>query len=142
MAFSYPARASVVALISLALAGCTTTQTEFANNPKAVDKVSLCRTYLQSQDPVFQQQIVAELDKRSVKAWDCPALVQQQNQVATAIVAVALIGGAVAYCSNHHCGGSSYQAYQGNCRYNWQRDAAGNRCGDRSAAARPGGWGP
>lgn len=133
-------RGRFAALMTLALAGCTTTQTEFAKNPKALDKVSLCRTYLQSQDPVFQQQIVAELEKRSVEAWDCPALVQQQDQVATAIVAVALIGGAVAYCSNHHCGGSSYQAYPGNCRYNWQRDAAGNRCGDRSAAARPGGY--
>ncbi len=95
---------------------------------------------MQSSDPVFQQQIVAELGKRGVNAWDCPALIQQQNQVATAIVAVALIGGAVAYCSKHYCGGgSSYQAYPGNCQYNWQRDAAGNRCGYRSATARPGG---
>lgn len=140
MASYYSARAGVAALLTLALAGCTTTQAEFAKDPKAVDQVSLCRTYLESPDPVFQQQIVAELAKRGVSAWDCPALVQQQNQVATAIVAVALIGGAVAYCSNHHCGGSSYQSYPGNCRYGWQRDAAGNRCGDRSAAARPGGW--
>jgi hypothetical protein len=133
-------RGGLAALMTLALASCTTTQTEFAKNPKEVDKVSLCRTYLQSNDPQFQQQLVAELATRGVSAWDCPGLVQQQNQIATAVVAVALVGGAVAYCSKHHCGGSSYRSYPGNCQYDWQRDAAGNRCGGRSAAARPGGW--
>ena len=134
-------RGSIAALMTLVLASCTTTQTEFAKNPKAVDKVSICRTYLQSNDPLFQQQLVSELGNRGVNAWDCPGLVQQQNQIATAVVAVALVGGAVAYCSKHYCGGgSSYRPYPGNCQYDWQRDAAGNRCGKRSAAARPGGW--
>ncbi len=142
MKMMHTVRGVVAALFTLALTSCTTSQADFAKNPKAVDQVSLCRTYLKSQDPVFQQQIMTELAQRGVQAWDCPALVkQQENQVATAIVAVALIGGAVAYCSKHYCGGgSSYQTYTGNCQYNWQRDAAGNRCGNRSAAARPGGW--
>ena len=134
------ARGGIAAALALSLTSCTTTQTEFAKNPKSVDKVSLCRTYLQNPDPVFQQQIVVELSKRSVNAWDCPGLVQQQNQIAAAVVAVAIVGGAAAYCSNHYCGSSAYRPYPGNCRYNRQRDAAGNRCGDRSAAARPGGW--
>lgn len=133
----------LVAFIAAAISGCTTTQSEFAKNPKAVPKVNLCRTYLENRDPVFQQQILAELGRRGVKPWDCPAMVQQQNQAAAALVAVAVIGGAAAYCANHSCGGGYYRpppTYPGNCRYDWQYDAAGNRCGGRSAASRPGGW--
>lgn len=84
-----------------------------------------------------------ELSRRSVQAYDCPEIVQKQDAAATAIVAVALIGTAVAVCANNNCGGAyapPSRGYRGNCQYNWQYDAAGNRCGNRSATARPGGY--
>lgn len=138
------ARLGAVALMSLVLASCTTTQAQFEKNPKGVPKVNLCRTYLESTNPVFQQQILAELSRRGISPYDCPTMVQQQNQAAAALVAVAVVGGTVAYCANHNCGGGSYYrpppTYPGNCQYNYQRAADGSRCGNRSAEARPGGW--
>lgn len=130
------------ALLSLAIVGCTTTPEQMAKNPKSVPKVNLCRSYLQSQNPVFQQQILQELQRRGINAWDCPAMVQKQNQAAAALVAVAVVGGAVAYCANNNCGGggSYYNSYHGNCQYPWQYDSLGRRCGNRAASVRPGGY--
>ncbi len=133
-------------MIALALAGCTTTTpAAFQKNPKGVPKVSLCRTYLETHDPLFQQQIAAELSRRGVASYQCQQMVRQQNQAGAVLAAVAIGGAAVAYCANHNCGGSGgyYNppaAYPGNCQYNHQRAADGSRCGDRSAASRPGGW--
>ncbi|WP_082476995.1 hypothetical protein [Rhizobium sp. Leaf371] len=135
------ARLAFAASMTLALASCTTiTQAEFTKNPKAVSQASLCRTFLQAMDPVFQQQIAVELNRRGIQTYDCPAMVQQQDQAAAAIVAVALIGTAVAVCANHDCAAPSYPSYHGNCQYSWQRDARGRRCGDRAADRRAGGW--
>lgn len=148
MASVSTSRLAFAAVISLALASCTTTQAEFQKNPKVISKAALCRTLLETPDPYFRQEVATELLKRQIDPNTCPAMVQQQNQAAAAIVAVALIGTAVAVCANNNCGGGggsyysppSYRAYPGNCQYDWQRDAAGNRCGGRSAQARPGGW--
>lgn len=129
--------------ISCALSACTTSREAFNANPKSIDKPTLCRTYLQNQDPVFQQDILRELNRRGVQAFDCPQMVQNQDAAAAALVAVALVGTAVAVCANNNCGGGGYpppKSYHGNCQYNWQYDAAGNRCGNRSAWARPGGY--
>lgn len=141
-------RLASAALMSLALASCTTTQADFRKNPKAVSKAALCRTLVESTDPYFRQEVATELLKRQVDPNTCAAMVQQQNQAAAALVAVALIGTAVAVCANNNCGGGggsyypppSYRTYPGNCQYDWQRDAVGNRCGGRSAQSRPGGW--
>lgn len=132
----------VALLLMCALIACTTSQEAFTANPKSIDKPTLWRTYLQSQDPSFQQNLLLELNRRGVQAYDCPQMVQNQDAAAAAIVAVALVGTAVAVCANNNCG-SGYRpapAYHGNCQYNWQYDAAGNRCGNRSALARPGGY--
>ncbi|WP_082510109.1 MULTISPECIES: hypothetical protein [unclassified Rhizobium] len=126
--------------ISSILSGCSTTQAEFQRNPKAVSKAALCRAFLESGDPYFRKDLAAELFRRGLNPYDCAAMVQQQNQAAAALVAVALIGTAVAVCANNNCGGSSYPAYRGNCQYDWQYDAAGRRCGGRSAYSRPGGY--
>lgn len=128
--------------LSCTLCACTTSREAFKANPKSIDKPTLCRTYLESQDPPFQQDLLRELNRRGVNAYDCPQLVQNQDAAAAAIVAVALVGTAVAVCANNNCG-SGYRpapTYHGNCQYNWQYDAAGNRCGNRSALARPGGY--
>jgi len=74
---------------------------------------------------------------------DCQQMVLQQKQAAAALVAVALVGTAVAVCANGNCGGGGYTpsyGYRGNCQYDWQYDGAGNRCGKRSAWSRPGGF--
>lgn len=139
------ARLGVAWLITLVLASCTTTtHAEFQKNPKGVPKVNLCRTYLESPDPVFQQQIVTELSRRGISPNDCSAMVQQQNQAAAALVAVAVVGGAAAYCANHNCGGGGYysppRTYTGNCPTPESIAADGSRCGARSAASRPGGY--
>ena len=125
--------------VSTILSGCSTTQAQFDKNPKAVSKGALCRTFLESGDPYFRQSLEAELIRRNLNPYDCPAMVQAQNQAAAAIVAVALVGTAVAVCANNDCGAPRYPAYRGNCEYDWQYDAAGNRCGRRSAWSKPGG---
>lgn len=136
-------RCGLTAMLLLALASCTTTPAQFDKNPKAVDKASLCRAYLESYDDGFRQRIALELARRGVPGYDCPRIVQAQNQAAAALVAVALVGTAVAVCANNNCGGRYYRpapVYRGNCQYSWQYDSLGRRCGDRAASVRPGGW--
>jgi hypothetical protein len=135
-------RALVALAISCALCGCTTSREAFHANPKSIDKPTLCRTYLESPDPVFQLEVLGELSKRGVQAFDCPRMVQQQDQVAAALVAVALVGTAVAVCANNNCGGGGYapRRYPGNCYSYYDRAADGSLCGHRSAMSRPGGW--
>ncbi|MBP1862122.1 hypothetical protein [Rhizobium herbae] len=136
---------SIVALafalgISAVLSGCSTTQAEFQRNPKGVSKAVLCRTFLSTTDQQFIYELTGELAKRHIDPLECVAIVQQQNQAAAALVAVALVGTAVAVCANNNCGGPSYPTYRGNCQYDWQYDSAGRRCGNRSAWSRPGGY--
>ncbi len=114
----YITRSIIAISVALSLASCTTTQADFQNNPKAVSQAALCRTLLESSDPVFQRQIVRELGRRGIKAWDCPAMVQLENQAIAAVAAVAIVGTAVAVCSNNNCGGGAYTPYRqypGNC---------------------------
>lgn len=143
------ARIRIAGLTALAasftLTGCSTTQAQFEKNPKAVSTSALCRTYLKGQDPKFLRQIAAELASRGAAFYQCPAIVQQEDQAAVAIAAVALAGAAIAVCASSNCGGGGgyYRppaTYPGNCQYSWQYDAAGNRCGARAASVRPGGW--
>jgi hypothetical protein len=128
--------------LAFALASCTTTQAQFNKKPEAVSKAALCKTILETPDPLFYQQLLSELSRRGISIPECQQMVQQQKQAAAALVAVALVGTAVAVCANGNCGGGytpSY-GYRGNCQYDWQYDAAGNRCGRRSAWSRPGGF--
>lgn len=130
--------------ISLALASCTTTPAEFNKKPSAVSKAALCKTALETQDPLFQQQLVTELSGRGLDIPACEKMVLQQKQAAAALVAVALVGTAVAVCANGNCGGGNYYSpprrYPGNCYSYYDRAADGSFCGDRSAMSRPGGW--
>ncbi|MBX5226895.1 hypothetical protein HJC06_10715 [Rhizobium sp. NLR9b] len=129
--------------ISFALAACTTTPAEFNKKPSAVSKAALCKTVFETQDPQFQLQLVAELNRRGMSIPECQQMVVQQRQAAAVMVGLALVGTAAAICANGNCGGGYYtppRRYPGNCQYDWQYDAAGNRCGHRSAYSRPGGW--
>lgn len=130
--------------ISIALAGCTTTQAEFSKKPAAVSKAALCKTVLETQDPIFQQQLLIELNRRQISIPECQQMVAQQRQAAAALVAVALVGTAVAVCANNNCGEGSYYTptprYPGNCYSYYDRAADGTLCGNRSAMSRPGGW--
>ncbi|MBY5635257.1 hypothetical protein HFO39_10770 [Rhizobium leguminosarum] len=137
------ARRFGVVAMSLALASCTTTPVEFNNKPSAVSKAALCKTALETQDPAFQFQLVAEVNRRGMSMLECEQMVAQQRQAAAVLVGLALVGTAAAVCANGNCGGGAYtppRRYPGNCQYDWQYDAAGNRCGGRSAMSRPGGW--
>jgi hypothetical protein len=62
---------------------------------------------------------------------------ERNRDVAAGVALVAL--GAVAVVAASHSGGGA-PAYNGNCQYDWQYDAAGHRCGHRSAYSRPGGY--
>nr|WP_082519828.1 hypothetical protein [Rhizobium sp. Root1220] len=134
-------RAGAVAM-TLALASCTTTQAELSKKPEAVSKAALCKTVLETPDPAFQQQLLAELSRRGISVPDCQQMVQQQKQAAVALVALALVGTAVAVCANGNCGGGypSYRGYPGNCYSYYDRAADGSLCGNRSAMSRPGGY--
>ncbi|AAL44648.1 hypothetical protein F3P66_18760 [Agrobacterium fabrum] len=127
--------------ISCALSACTTSREAFNANPKSIDKPTLCRTYLQSQDPAFQQDLAKELSRRGVQFYQCPEMVRNQDAAAAALVAVALVGTAVAVCANNNCGGGyPTRSYPGNCYSYYDRAADGSLCGHRSAMSRPGGW--
>jgi hypothetical protein len=95
-------RLSIAVSLSFALMSCTTTPAQLAANPKQVPKVNLCRTYLQTPDPMFQQQLAAELAQRGVSPFECHEMVQKQDQAAAALVAVALVGTAVAVCAKQY----------------------------------------
>jgi hypothetical protein len=81
------ARLVFAATMTPALSSCTTTQADFQKNPKGVSKAALCRTYMESPDPVFQQQIVIELGNRGISPFDCQAMAMQQNQAVAAVAA-------------------------------------------------------
>lgn len=138
-------RRGIAVSISFALASCTTTQAQLAANPKQVPKVNLCRTYLQTPDPMFQKQLLTELAQRGISPFECHEMVQKQDQAAAALVAVALVGTAVAVCANGCTSGNTYYrpppSNSGNCQNPWDLDARGYRCGDRAASVRPGGYG-
>lgn len=136
-------RLSLAVALAFALSSCTTTQAEFRKDPARVTKSALCRTFITNTDLAFTQELTGELARRRIDPIDCVNMVQQENQAAAAVVAVALVGTAIAVCANNDCGGGyypAYPAYPGNCQYEWQRDARGNRCGRRSASSKPGGW--
>lgn len=142
MIFKTLVRRTVVGTMALALAGCTTTQAEFNKKPEAVSKAALCRTFMETKDQAFYQDLLGELSRRQIGPLECDQMVQQQNQAAAALVAVAVVGAAVAVCANNNCGNAYYPSntYQGNCQYDWQYDSLGRRCGHRSAWSRPGGF--
>lgn len=144
MTFSIWARLISAVVITFTLASCTTTQAEFAKKPSAVSKAALCKTAIETTDPAFQLQLVSEVKRRGMSMLECQQMVIQQQQAAAALAAIAVVGTAVAVCANNNCGGSSYYnpppRYPGNCQYDWLYDAAGHRCGARSALSRPGGW--
>jgi hypothetical protein len=129
-------------MMSLALASCTTTQAEFVKKPSAVSKAALCKTVLDTQDPVFQRQLLGEILRRGMSVPECQQMVIQQQQAAAALVAIAVVGTAVAVCANNNCGGGYTPArrYPGNCYSYYDRAADGSLCGNRSAMSRPGGW--
>lgn len=140
--FSSISKIAFISLLGVATASCTTTRESFNANPKAVDRPTLCRTFLKTPDPNFIQDLIKEMQRRGLNPYECPSIVQKQDAAAGALIAVALVGTAVAVCANNNCGGgyAPPRQYRGNCQYNWQYDAAGNRCGQRSAYARPGGY--
>ena len=135
-------RLSAAVAMAFALSSCTTTQAEFRKDPARVTKSALCRTFITNTDLAFTQELTGELARRRIDPIECMNMVQQENQAAAAVVAVALVGTAIAVCANNDCGGGYYPTptYPGNCQYEWQRDARGNRCGRRSASSKPGGW--
>lgn len=131
----------LVGILTLALAACSTTQAQLEKNPKAISKSALCRSYVDTKDMGFKRGLTKELKKRAIDPASCFDVVKKQDEAAVALAAIAIIGATVAICANGNCGGGYYQpTYPGNCRYNWQRDARGNLCGNRSASARPGGY--
>jgi hypothetical protein len=131
-------------VMALALASCTATQAEFVKKPAAVSKAALCKTVLETPDPLFQQQLYAEISRRGMTIPDCQLMVQHQREAAAALVAIAVVGTAVAVCANNNCGGGSYynprRRYPGNCYSPNDTAAGGTQCGNRSAISRPGGW--
>ncbi|MGN6779354.1 hypothetical protein [Rhizobium sp.] len=64
MKIGFLARRVGAVAISIALASRTTTQAEFSKKPAAVSKAALCKTVLETQDPVFQQQLLTELNRK------------------------------------------------------------------------------
>lgn len=137
------ARRFVAVAISLGLASCTTTPVEFNNKPSAVSKAALCKTALETQDPAFQFQLVAEVNRHGMSMLECEQMVAQQKQAAAVLVGLALVGTAAAVCANGNCGGGGYTPYRrypGNCYSYYDRAADGSLCGNRSALSRPGGW--
>lgn len=111
-------RAAISAAVALALASasCTTSQQALTKNPSAVSTSALCRTLSSTKDAKFQDDLYAELVRRSVTLAQCADMIRKQNQAIAAGIAIAAVGAAVAVCSNNDCGGGGYvrpNYYQG-----------------------------
>jgi hypothetical protein len=95
-------------LIAMALAvlmfvsGCTTTSQKFYDDPSKVGDTSLCRTYINTDDPEFKKDIEQELSKRRLGKSNCQQLVKNQN---TQIAIGAVVAVAAVYCAVE-CGGT------------------------------------
>ncbi|MER9301067.1 hypothetical protein NKI38_32120 [Mesorhizobium sp. M0621] len=103
-------RTAVSAAVALAFvsASCTTSQQALTKNPNAVSASALCRTLASTKDGKFQQDLYAELVRRSMTIDQCTDMIRKQNQAIAAGIAIAAIGAAVAVCSNNDCGGGGY----------------------------------
>lgn len=118
-------RGLLAAVFSLALGACTTSTSQMQKEPHKVSKAALCRSYVETRDEGLRYQIQAELNRRAINPGACGDMVRQQNQAAAALVAVALVGGAAAYCANHHCGGGPGYVED----YAWDQFASPNAYG-------------
>ncbi|MER9431376.1 hypothetical protein [Mesorhizobium sp. M0408] len=110
------AAVSAAVVLALASASCTTSQQSLKKNPSAVSTSALCRTLASTKDATFQQDLYAELTRRSVTLDQCAHMIRKQNQAIAAGVAIAAVGAAVVVCSNNNCGGGGYARpnyYQG-----------------------------
>ncbi len=98
--------AAVIASVALA-SGCTTSSKEFYKNPSKPESMSLCRTYLQTNDGTYKSDVASELARRRVDVRQCKPAVDQENAKIAAgiIVAAAVVGVAAACANNGGCGG-------------------------------------
>lgn len=109
-------RVTLVSILTLALAACTTTQAQLEKNPKAISKSALCRSYVDTKDAAFGRALKRELGKRKIDPASCSDMVRKQDEAAVALAAIAIIGATVAFCANGNCEAGYYQPpYPGNC---------------------------
>lgn len=101
---------SIALVASIILAGCSTTPKNFYANPAKAKDTSLCRTLMETADPVFQRDVAAELVRRGVTAEQCQQKVATENAAIIGIAAVATGVAVVAACQNGCAGPSNYVA--------------------------------
>lgn len=104
-------RLATFALAIIALSGCTTSEQAMHNNPHAVGKAALCRSFVTTNDPHFRQELYTEMLKRSITSQQCAVMVNHQNEALAVGIAVVAIGAAVAICANNNCGGGGGGGY-------------------------------
>ncbi|MCA0005092.1 hypothetical protein [Mesorhizobium sp. B264B1A] len=69
-----------------------------------------------TKDARFQQDLYAELTRRSMTVSQCADMIRKQNQAIAAGIAIVAVGAAVAVCANNDCGEGGYSRpnyYQG-----------------------------
>lgn len=116
MGLGQRAAVSAAAVLALASASCTTSQQALSKNPSAVSASALCRTLASTKDARFQQDLYAELTRRSMTVSQCADMIRKQNQAIAAGIAIVAVGAAVAVCANNDCGEGGYSRpnyYQG-----------------------------
>ena len=77
------------------------------HNPSKVGNISLCRTYLKTDNAEFKKDISRELSKRGLQKSNCASLVNKQN---TQIVVGAVVAAAAIYCAVE-CGNTGAGTY-------------------------------
>lgn len=94
--------------ISVLIAGCSATPKSFYANPAKPGATSLCRTYFDTEDPKFRNDVGAELVRRGLTERECENRIAMETAALVGIAAVATGVAVAAACSNG-CAGPGYR---------------------------------
>lgn len=101
------------------LAGCSTTQSKFYEDPTAPQDTFLCRAYLETEDAKYQADVAKELSRRGLTEQECRDKVAGHT---AALVGIALLGTALAAGAAASSGGGySAPTYYGRYGYAWDQ---------------------
>ena len=90
------------------LAGCSASPKSFYANPSKPGATSLCRSFLETDDPSFQSDVGVELVRRGLTLEDCENRIAMETAALAAIAVTAVGIGVAAACSGRNCAAPSF----------------------------------
>ncbi|WP_332719624.1 hypothetical protein [Pelagibacterium mangrovi] len=111
----------LIALLACAalLAGCSTTQSKFYEDPTAPQDTFLCRAYLDTDDVQYRADVAKELSRRGLTDQQCRDKVAGHT---AALVGIALLGTALAVGAAASSGGGYSAPYYSGGGYGYAWD--------------------